>query len=368
MLEFRARLRLGQFQLDARFDGPADGVTTLFGSSGAGKSTVLSLLAGARRADEALIVLGGEVLCDTARGIDVPMEKRGLGWVFQDGRLFPHLSVARNLDYGADRSGARPRSIERRRVIDVLGIESLLERRPTALSGGERQRVALARALLAQPRLLLLDEPLASLDAPRKSEILQFITRVKSEFSIPMVYVTHSLAEVVTLADRLVVLEHGSVVASGSVFDVLGRTNVPSLAARQDTGALLGGVISTAESARHTEVIVGKTRFYLPNLPGQPGEPIRLFVSATDVILAAERPGRISVRNIFDCVVTDIEARDAHTVLIGLDLGGGRLLASVTEAAVRELGIAVGSHVYALVKSVAIDAPAGRRWRHVDVE
>jgi molybdate transport system ATP-binding protein len=362
MLEFAARAQLGEFRLDLRFEGPSDGVTALFGASGAGKTSALALLAGMLRPQQGRIVLDGRVLLDVAAGCDVPMEERRIGWVFQDGRLFPHLTVAANLDYGARRvrGGGQAARIDRGQVIDVLGIAGLLGRRPRELSGGERQRVALGRALLARPALLLLDEPLAALDTPRRTEILEFIERVKREFRVPMVYVTHSIAEVVRLADHLVLLEHGMALAAGTVHELFGRADVPLLAGRADAGALIEGEVVSCEHGaalvRAGEELVSVST---PALPA--GSRLRAFVLASDVILASERPRRLSVRNVFECRVGAVAPQPDGSMLVELDCRGMRLLAAVTSEAALEMQLGAGAQVFALVKSVAIDAPAGRR-------
>ncbi|RDE07202.1 ATP-binding cassette domain-containing protein [Sphingomonas aracearum] len=214
-LAVAVRRRLGALDLDVAFEGPEQGVTALFGPSGAGKSATLAAIGGVARDGSVRVALGGEVLTDTAVRAFVPPERRGIGWVYQDARLFPHLPVRANLLYGKRRAGI-DRGIGEAEVVQVLGIEALLPRRVAELSGGERQRVALGRALLSQPRLLLLDEPLAALDGARRAEILDFIVALKARFALPMVYVTHSPAEVAALADHVVRIEGGRVVAQGA--------------------------------------------------------------------------------------------------------------------------------------------------------
>ena len=227
MLEFDARFRAGAFALDAAFTTGA-GITALFGRSGAGKTTVLNLIAGLAKPESGRIVVDGRVLHDSAAGIDLPPHRRRIGYVFQEGRLLPHLTVRQNLLYGhffagrERRDGALPLSP----VIELLGLGALLERRPGALSGGEKQRVAIGRALLSGPGALLLDEPLASLDAPRKAEILYYIERLRDEVRVPIVYVSHSLDEVVRLADSLVLLSEGRVLGSGALRDMMGRAEL----------------------------------------------------------------------------------------------------------------------------------------------
>jgi len=208
--------RLGDFSLDAKFESTS-GVTALFGPSGSGKTSIIGTIAGLTKPDHGYITIDGEVVFDSKAGIDEPVYRRRVGYVFQDGRLFPHLSVAHNLDYGRWISGAARDDEQVKRVMGLLEIAHLLKRRPGALSGGERQRVALGRALLMKPRLLLLDEPLASLDAARKREILPYFVRLRDEIKLPMVYVSHDADEVKSLATRVIMIEAGRVAAIGGV-------------------------------------------------------------------------------------------------------------------------------------------------------
>ncbi|MEK6630713.1 MAG: molybdenum ABC transporter ATP-binding protein, partial [Acidobacteriota bacterium] len=238
MIEVDVRAQLGAFSLDAAFHAPSRGVVALFGRSGAGKTTLINLLAGMLRPASGRISVDGTVFFDTAAKINVPVERRRIGFVFQDSRLFPHLTVESNLRYGLSRAPASDRRIAFQTVVDVLGIAHLLRRRPFSLSGGERQRVALGRALLAQPRLLLMDEPLASLDAPRKAEILPYIERLRDEFALPMVYVSHSLDEVIRLADHLLVISDGRIMASGALTDIVSRLDLQPMLGRFEAGAV----------------------------------------------------------------------------------------------------------------------------------
>ncbi|HEY8609962.1 MAG TPA: molybdenum ABC transporter ATP-binding protein, partial [Roseomonas sp.] len=238
------------FALDAGFTTPTPGVTAVFGPSGCGKSTLLSAVAGLLRPDAGRVALDGTVLLDTAAGVMVPPEKRRCGVVFQDSRLFPHLSVETNLRYGMRRARRDAEGPEFEEVVTLLGIAHLLPRRPAALSGGERQRVALGRALLSRPRLLLMDEPLASLDAPRRAEVLPFLTRVRDRFRTPILYVTHALDEVDRLADHLVLMEAGRVLASDTVEALSARTDLPLLATRRDAGAVLACTVLDHDAAR----------------------------------------------------------------------------------------------------------------------
>jgi molybdate transport system ATP-binding protein len=360
LLEFDCSLRRGDFELVAAFKVRSAGVTALFGPSGCGKSTTLALIAGERRPDRGQIVLDGEVLADTAARLDVPMERRGIGWVFQEGRLFPHLTVAANLDYAhrVARRAARGRSLARARVVDVLGLSALERRWPRDLSGGERQRVAIGRALLSSPRLLLLDEPLASLDLERRTEILRLLACVRDEFRVPIVYVTHALAELLFLADDVVLLDAGRVVDSGPLVELAGRTRVSALAGRPDAGTLIEATVERVESQGVVVSWDGVT-LHVHGFPCRVGERVRLYIEAQDVIVAAERPRAISVRNVLEARVLGTSVRDEGTVHVELDIGGRCLLAAVTAAAAAELELEPERVVYALVKSIVIEAPAG---------
>jgi len=360
MISFRAQRQQGSFQFEVEFVAPDTGVTVLFGPSGAGKSTALAVMAGAVRPDSGRIQVGDETWFDALSGVDLPLEQRRIGWVFQDGRLFPHLRVAQNLDYGRRRRRMSGDSISMDEVIDTLDLQPLLRRWPRDLSGGERQRVAIGRALLAAPRLLLLDEPLASLDAARKREILDLLQRIKHTLRVPMLYVTHSLAETVRLADHLVLLNAGRTVAEGTAASLIGRADTPFLAQRTDAGSLLRGRVTRIEGAT-SWVEVGAQQLVVGRGAGAVGESVRLYVLATDVILARDPPRSISVRNVLPARIGRVIDSDAGC-LIEADIGAeAPLLASVTRWAVQELGLEPGSEVFALIKSVAIDAPAGAR-------
>jgi molybdate transport system ATP-binding protein len=361
VIEFDAELQRGDSRLELRFSAPSRGATVLFGPSGAGKSSVLALLAGALAPDRGRIAVDGEVLADTARGVRVPLEQRRIGWVFQDGRLFPHLRVRENLEFGLRRAPrAAPAPLDFAAIVEVLGLAALLGRWPRDLSGGERQRVAIGRALLARPRLLLLDEPLASLDAPRKAEILALLERIKRDAQVPIVYVTHSLAETLRLADHLVLLEGGRVVAEGGALELIGRGDTRGLAQRADAGSLLLATVVAHDAARATtELRVGAQHLQVPAVPLAPGAELRCYVPASDVIVATRRPEGISVRNVIAVTVSRILPRDRTAVHVELEADGLRLLATVTPGAVADLALLPGAAVYALVKSVAVDAPAG---------
>ncbi|TPG57465.1 molybdenum ABC transporter ATP-binding protein [Roseomonas nepalensis] len=357
MLEVSLSHRFGGregFRLDAGFTAPAPGVTAIFGPSGCGKSTLLLAVAGLLRPDEGRVALDGAVLLDSASGVAVPPERRRCGVVFQDARLFPHLSVETNLRYGARRAPQDATGPEFGEVVELLGIGALLGRRPGALSGGERQRVALGRALLSRPRLLLMDEPLAALDAPRRAEVLPFLARVRDRFRLPMLLVTHALDEVDRLADHLVLMEAGRVLAAGTVEALSARTDLPLLVGRRDAGAALACRVLGHEPARElTRLGFAGGELRVPLRAGVAGEAIRVRVRARDVSVALEEPRGLSVQNVLPATLLSVEAAGPHEAMLRLAVGEAVLLSRVTRDAVRRLGLRPGLPVWALVKSAA---------------
>ncbi len=339
---------------DVAFEAPTPGTTVLFGRSGAGKSSVVAAVTGLFRPAECRIEVDGAVLADSARRVFVPPEQRRIGMVFQDARLFPHLSVAGNLRYGLRRTGPGP--IRFNEVVELLGLEALLERRPGRLSGGEKNRVAIGRALLSQPVLLAMDEPLASLDEERKAEILPYLARLKHALALPILYVTHSLDEVARLADTLVLIRAGQVVVAGPVNDVLSRGDLP-MAGREDAGAVLTARVVDHDRARQlTELEAGGRRLLVPLQAGAVGTALRVRIPAREVILATATPAGISVHNIIAGRVRRIsEDMSRHAAMVEIALDEAGLLARVTPDAVERLGLAPGVEVLALVKSVAVE-------------
>ncbi len=339
---------------DISFQAPVPGTTVLFGRSGAGKSTVVNVVAGLFRPASCHVSINGTLLADTERNVFVPVEHRRVGMVFQDARLFPHMTVAGNLRYGLRRAPAG--AIRFDEVVDLLGLEPLLHRRPGRLSGGEKSRVAIGRALLSQPVLLAMDEPLTGLDEQHKAEILPYLARLKTSLALPILYVTHALDEVARLADALVLIRAGRVVASGPVNAVLSRGDLP-FAARDDAGAVLEARIVAHDTARHlTTLEAGGRTLLVPLLSGAPGTALRVRVPAREVILATAVPQAISVQNVIAGTVRRITEDAAHhAALVEVALDGAALLARVTPDAAARLGLRTGGPVLALVKSVAIE-------------
>ncbi|HEY3149677.1 MAG TPA: molybdenum ABC transporter ATP-binding protein [Dongiaceae bacterium] len=354
MLRIDIAKQLGAFRLESAFEAKARGATAVFGASGAGKSALLSAIAGLVKPDTGRIEIAGDVLFDAGRAIDVPSEARRIGFVFQEARLFPHMSVRANLEYGRKRRKEHAPAAGFDDVVALLGIAPLLERRPRTLSGGEKQRVAIGRALLSNPRLLLLDEPLASLDDPRKAEILPFLERLRDETGVPMLYVTHSMDEVARIADHLVLLDGGRVAAAGAPGDLSGRLDLPLLIDRPDVGAILIGRIAGHDDARVvTRVLIGAAEFLLSHIDLPAGHAVRLRVLARDVAIATKPPEGLSVQNVLPCRLTALADRPNGRCLLQLDLDGATMLALLTADSTRRLDLHAGQQVFALVKSVA---------------
>ncbi len=365
MLDVALRHRFGGdgFGLDVAFQAAPRGVTALFGPSGCGKSTILAAIAGLVRPAAGRVALGGQVLLDTAAGIALPPERRRCAVVFQDARLFPHLSVESNLRYGLKRAprGATGPGFEE--VVALLGIGPLLGRRPFGLSGGEKQRVALGRALLARPLLLLMDEPLAALDAARRAEVLPFLARLRDAAGIPILYVTHALEEVDALADSLVLLEAGRVLASGTVEALSLRADLP-LAARRDAGVLLPCVVAGAAEGLARLDFEGGTLLTTLH-PGGPGTRLRIRIRARDVALAVEEPRGLSTRNILPATLAGIDPIPGTAeVFARLSVGPSLLLARITADSVQRLALRPGMPAWALIKAVTFDHRAVARDDH----
>jgi molybdate transport system ATP-binding protein len=354
MLEVSLRHGIGAFALDAHFRAPA-GLTVLFGRSGSGKTTIVNAVAGLLMPDEGRIAADDWVLLDTGRRVRLAPHRRRLGYIFQEGRLFPHLTVRQNLAYGAWFAPKGAPREEMPRVVEMLGIGHLLDRRPGALSGGEKQRVAIGRALLSAPRLILADEPLAALDEPRKAEILPYFERLRDEVSVPVLYVSHSASEVARLATTVVALDAGRVVAQGPAAEVLGNPGVLPTGPRE-AGAVLGAVIVEHHADGLTELDAGGLRLFLPRVAAGPGTRLRIRIAAHDVILCRARPEGLSALNILPGTVQDIRPGDGPGALVALDTDAGRVLARITRRSAAALELAPGVRAYAVIKSVSVAA------------
>lgn len=339
------------FRLTARFSS-APGLTALFGRSGSGKSTLVDIIGGLIRPTHGRVAVDGQVLVDTDRGLFVPKHRRRIGYVFQDSRLFPHLSVRNNLLYGrwfAQSSGGG--SGDLMSVVELLGIGALLDRQPDSLSGGERQRVAIGRALLAHPRLLLMDEPLASLDEARRAEILPYIERLRDEAGVPIIYVSHSVAEVARLATTVVILSEGRVTAVGPVLDIL------PLADAGDAGSVLDATVVRHDEAFQLTVLASAAgELQVPRLAAPAGSPVRAYIRARDVMISLRPPEEISALNVLAGRIAAIApSPNGAQADVRLDCNGATLMARLTAKSVQRLALAPGWQVFAVIKSVSFE-------------
>jgi molybdate transport system ATP-binding protein len=348
-------LALGAFKLAVSQEIPLSGVTALFGRSGSGKTTLLRIIAGLEPRADGRIAVNGEVWQD-ASGF-TPAHRRPIGYVFQDGRLFGHLDVAGNLDFAARRAGsdAGPKLAA---VVQALDLAPLMARRVQALSGGEKQRVAIARALLGAPRLLLMDEPLSSLDEARKGEILPYLERVRDEMQIPILYVSHSAGEVARLANTVVMLDAGKVVRMSAAGEFFADADAVPLLGVREAGAVLTGRIAAHHEDGLSEIAISSGHLILPQI-GQPvGTTIRVRIPAQDILLATQRPQGISALNVLAATVLSIRQGDGPGdgagALVSLQCGEDRLLARITRRSAAALGLEPGSACFAIVKSVAV--------------
>ena len=350
-----ASFKLGwaRFTLDVDLSIPGRGVTVLFGRSGSGKTSVLRCIAGLERAPRGHLVVNGAVWQDEGRWL--PPHERPVGYVFQEASLFAHLSVRGNLQYGLRRAPAS-HEISLDQAIDLLGIGHLLDRKPDRLSGGERQRVAIARALAVSPRLLLMDEPLASLDSPRKSEILRYIERLREEVKIPIIYVSHAIDEVTRLADTLVLISDGRVTATGSVPELTSRLDLRSQIGRFEGGAIVDARVLTQDLATGiAKLAFDGGELLTTDVDALAGERVRVRIRARDVSIALDCPKNISILNCLPGVVAEIAQDGASSADVKIDVGGASIIARVTRHSISVLRLEPGTRVFALIKAVSLD-------------
>ncbi len=353
-MQVNLKKRLGDFNIDVAFDMPPGGITALFGRSGSGKTTLVNMMAGLLRPDSGVLSIAGQTLFDSDHGVNVKPEHRRVGYVFQEGRLFPHLSVKSNLYYGRRFAPKGGRYVDAGQIIELLGLNSLLARRPATLSGGEKQRVAIGRALLSEPRLLLMDEPLAALDAARKSEIMRHIERLRDEVGVPIVYVSHALDEVARLADHMVLLADGGVIATGSAVDIMSRPDLSPHTGRHEAGALIEARVEGHDDFGLTALAFPGGVLRVSGLDLLTGTAVRARIRARDVAIATSPPQDLSILNVFYGRIAEMIPSGAAAMDLQLDVGV-RLWARITARSAHELSLAPGREVYALVKSVAID-------------
>jgi len=365
-LEVDVAHRQGEFSLEARFSTQGR-LTALFGPSGSGKTTLVNIIGGLIRPARGTVVVDGQVLADTRARVFVPTHRRRIGYVFQEGRLLPHLTVRQNLLFGRWFSRGDEPGADLPGVVDLLGLARLLARRPGALSGGEKQRVAIGRALLAHPRLLLMDEPLASLDEARKQEILPYLERLRDEAKVPIVYVSHAIPEVARLATAVVVLEAGRVAAAGPTAEVFGRLDIASLSRSHEGGAMLEATVARHDGAYGLTVLSTRAgELQVPRLDRAPGARVRAHIRARDVMLSLERPAGLSALNVLAGEVIEVGGPEGQagpdpgsSVEVRLACGDEILLARVTRKSAQALALAPGRAVHAIIKSVSFDAGVG---------
>jgi len=354
MIDIHIKRLQGNFLVDAAFSFNDAGVTAVFGSSGAGKTSVIKMIAGLSRPDEGHVIVGERCLFDSRARIDLAPERRRIGYIFQEGRLFPHLSVKANLRFGMQLTPKNMRYVHFDEVVGLLGLEHLVDRRPAKLSGGEKQRVAIGRALLSSPSLMLMDEPLASLDDARKMEVMPFISRLSQRFSIPIIYVSHSLDEIFALADSLVVMDAGRAVAAGRLEDIVQRQGLQHLIGYVESGAMLTTRIESHSNAGELTLLRfagGVLR--VPRLDFSIGTTIRVRIKARNVALALVPPQQTSVQNILPGVVEKIFTGNGPLVDVHLDIGCP-LSARITHSALKNLGLQPGIRVFTMIKSVSV--------------
>jgi molybdate transport system ATP-binding protein len=344
----------GRFTIDAAFTAPV-GITALVGPSGSGKSSVINAVSGQFRPRHSKIAIGGRTLADSVLGIYVPPHRRKVAQVFQDSRLFPHLSVAGNLLYGWRRTGQAASETAIAALVERLGIGHLLQARPSTLSGGEGQRVALGRALLSNPQALLLDEPLAALDEARKQEIFPYLENLRDAASIPIVYVTHSVAEVARLANFAVLMSHGRIAAQGTAFDVLPQLSLAGAGHDLQAASVLTGIITGHDHQNKlTRFNLGQCEVIAPLTQGEPGESVRLRIGIDDVLVGLEAPDNISAHNILPATVTAVSTASSGYTDVKLTVDGQVITARLLDYAVRRLGLSQGQQAYAIIKAVNV--------------
>ena len=358
LLSISARVSYPGFSLDVDQELRLDGVTGLFGPSGGGKSTLLRIIAGLERNADGKVTFAGESWQDSARGVFVPAHRRPVGYVFQDARLFPHLTVAGNLQFALERIRDSRIAIRYEEVVATMNLQALLNRDVDALSGGERQRVAIARTLLTQPRLLLLDEPLAALDVGRKSEILPYIEALPRRFGIPAIYVSHAANEMARLADTVIVLDDGGIRAAGSAARILSREDLQLSALPFEAVTILQvRVVEHLPDLHLTRVEHHGQRITVPEMHGvAKGDVARLLVRAGDVVLATCEPQGLSVRNVLGGTLQEVvPLADSAFATVTVDVNGSPLKVQLTHHAVSELELAPGMRVFALIKTASFD-------------
>jgi molybdate transport system ATP-binding protein len=352
MIEIDVQKTLGAFRINARIETDFSGIITLFGRSGSGKTTLVNMIAGLIRPDTGQIVIDGETLFDSKKRIDLAPERRRLGYIFQEDRLFPHMSVAANLRFGMKRSSSNGQFD---RIINILGVQHLLERQPTHLSGGEKQRVSIGRALLADPQLLLMDEPLASLDSSRKDEILPYIEELSSELSLPIIYVSHAMDEIIRLSDMLVLMSDGTIAAVGSVEELTSRLDLRPMTGRYEAGSVINVTVSGHDEVEGlTHLAFSGGTILVPSIELPIGREFRIRIRARDVSISLEDPKFISINNVLPGIIKELGKESGDLIDVLIDVGAP-IWARVSRSSLSRLELTPGKHVFAMIKAVAID-------------
>ncbi|WP_299177193.1 molybdenum ABC transporter ATP-binding protein ModC [uncultured Neptuniibacter sp.] len=353
MLEVALHSQLGELDLRCRFQSPNNGITVVFGRSGSGKTSLINMVAGLLKPDLGRITLDNETLTDTAQKIHIPPEKREIGYVFQEARLFPHYTVKGNLCYSAKASCS---TSEFQKIISMLDIAPLLNRYPPSLSGGERQRVAIGRALLSKPRLLLMDEPLASLDLPRKKELLPYLAQLSKQVEIPILYVTHSLEEIVQLADYMLLLDEGKIIESGSVEKVWSSDAMKPWLEGDARSSLLTATLDHHHTSYPMSCVSlsNDIKLWIRQLSLAPEQTVRIRIHANDVSIIREKPNGSSIRNILPAQIKQIHVGGDHQAEVELQIGKFSVWSHITKWAVDELRLKTGEHVYAQIKGISV--------------
>lgn len=353
-VDIRYSLQLGTFTLNIDVDIPMHGITGIFGESGSGKTTLLRCIAGLETRGTGRLAIGDDVWLDRSRNISRPIHEQEIGYVFQEPRLFRHLNVRRNLEYGQQRTTTKIDGVAFNQTVELFDLQHLLDRSPADLSGGEAQRVAIARALLRSPRLLLMDEPLAALDSARKNEILPFLDRLHNELKIPIIYVSHHIEEICRLCDHLLVLHNGDVVAEGELQTVLVRLDVPMLSDEEAGSVILGSIKHFDKTYDLTHLAFSGGELLVPGCIGRIGDERRLRIRASDISLCRERPGSSTMLNILPAVIEEIQPASGPMLLLRLRLGSDRMLARITRRSCDKLALREGDELLAQIKAVAI--------------
>ena len=355
MLSVNITKAFGSFRLETQFEVEEGSITAIFGKSGAGKTSTINAIAGLSRPDVGIIQIGNTTLFDQNSNINLPIYRRQIGYVFQEDRLFPHMTVRKNLIYGSPKTRDVANSLNLPDITGLLELAPLLERMPRTLSGGEKQRVAIGRALLSNPKLLLMDEPLASIDVQHRFEILPFIQRVREKTGITIIYVTHALEEVIFIADQIILLSEGQVTAQGTVEEIMSRLDLHPMTSRFDAGA----VISATYSGYDREFDLGELSFdggtlRIAGLNAEIGIHLRAHIRARDVSLMLDKPKDTSVLNVFKGELIEIRHEEGPQLDLLINIGTP-LIARITRKSLNDLNLDIGSKVYAMIKAVAID-------------